>query len=155
MDEGYRIGDAERDHVRSLLELHTSAGRLTLDEFEERLEQVYAARTGAALDRALVELPPVPAQLLPAAAAQLRARRRRQARVAVPLAVAVVLVLALMVASGSFFPFWVLFFIGPHLWRRSQRAQQHSLRGVAGGAAPHERRPRHGGWRDDGGVRWV
>jgi len=37
-----RVSDAERDEVVQQLSRHTGDGRLTIDDFEERVEQVYA-----------------------------------------------------------------------------------------------------------------
>jgi class 3 adenylate cyclase len=53
-----RVGDAERQQVIDLLQAHTGAGRLTLDEFSDRAGEVYAARTRRELDKVLVGLPP-------------------------------------------------------------------------------------------------
>ena len=52
-----RIGDAERDRVIRDLQAHYRDGRLGLGEFEDRVEQVAAARTASQLDRVLVDLP--------------------------------------------------------------------------------------------------
>ena len=51
------IGDAERASAESALREHHDAGRLTLEEFEARLAEVYAARTGGDLRQALRQLP--------------------------------------------------------------------------------------------------
>ena len=56
-----RVSDAERDEVIGVLREQTSAGRLTLEEFEERLGEVYEARTAGALRHVLRELPVQPA----------------------------------------------------------------------------------------------
>ena len=53
-----RIGDVERDAQVSALGTHLGAGRLTMTEFEGRLDTVYAARTQAELDEVLADLPP-------------------------------------------------------------------------------------------------
>ena len=52
-----RIGDAERDRVIRDLQAHYRDGRLGLGEFEDRVEQVAAARTASQLDHVLVDLP--------------------------------------------------------------------------------------------------
>lgn len=57
-----RVSDAERQAVVDLLRHQTSAGRLTLSEFEERLDEVYRARTGRELRLPLRELPVEPPQ---------------------------------------------------------------------------------------------
>lgn len=54
---GVRIGHAERDAVDKALRTHHAAGRIDLVEFEDRIEQVYAARTQAELDAVLADLP--------------------------------------------------------------------------------------------------
>jgi hypothetical protein len=53
------ISDAERDAAAGSLRDHVAEGRITLDEFRDRLDQVYAARTRGELDRATSGLPPV------------------------------------------------------------------------------------------------
>lgn len=52
-----RIGDAERDAAIDRLSDHFAAGRLDLDEFEERSARVLRAKTQADLDQLFVDLP--------------------------------------------------------------------------------------------------
>jgi hypothetical protein len=52
-----RVSNAEREEVIERLHRHAAEGRLTLDEFEERVDEVYAAKTGAQLRATLRELP--------------------------------------------------------------------------------------------------
>ena len=52
-----RVGDADRDATATQLREHYAAGRLTLDELNERLEQTFAARTGADLNAVMRDLP--------------------------------------------------------------------------------------------------
>jgi hypothetical protein len=52
-----RIGDAERDEVARQLREHYAAGRLTSEEFDERLEACLAARTTGDLQRLTEDLP--------------------------------------------------------------------------------------------------
>jgi hypothetical protein len=49
--------DAERDRVAASLREHCAAGRLTLEELSERLDDAYRTRTAGELERALRELP--------------------------------------------------------------------------------------------------
>jgi hypothetical protein len=56
-----RIGDAERQGAVDALRRHLTAGRLDMDEFAERAERAYAARTAADLAPVMVDLPPDPA----------------------------------------------------------------------------------------------
>ena len=52
-----RVGDADRDATATQLREHYAAGRLTLDELNERLEQTFGARTGADLNAVMRDLP--------------------------------------------------------------------------------------------------
>jgi Domain of unknown function (DUF1707) len=54
-----RIGDRERDAVAAELQDHYAHGRLTLEEFNERLDAVFAAKTQADLSRLTADLPHV------------------------------------------------------------------------------------------------
>jgi len=53
-----RIGDAEREAAVAALGEHYAAGRLTKEEFDERTDRAYAARTRSALWPLFVDLPP-------------------------------------------------------------------------------------------------
>jgi hypothetical protein len=55
-----RASDADRQKVVDLLRRHTRDGRLTLDEFSDRVGEVYAARTMGELRHAMRELPVEP-----------------------------------------------------------------------------------------------
>lgn len=69
-DPHLRASDVDRDRVSEALREHCAQGRLSLDEFQSRLESCYAARTYGELDGLLADLPgpdpygdlPVPAQ---------------------------------------------------------------------------------------------
>jgi DUF1707 SHOCT-like domain len=52
-----RIGDAERDAAAADLGEHYAAGRLTLDELNERLDAVFATKTLGQLTRIMADLP--------------------------------------------------------------------------------------------------
>lgn len=52
-----RLSDAEREQVAQTLKEHLLAGRLTTEEFSERVERAYAARVGTDLDVVLEGLP--------------------------------------------------------------------------------------------------
>ena len=62
-----RVSDAEREAVVDVLREQTAAGRLTLAEFEERLDEVYRSKTDVELRLALRELPVQPPAPLAAA----------------------------------------------------------------------------------------
>jgi hypothetical protein len=52
-----RVSDADREVAVEVLREHYFAGRLDVDEFTERVEQAYAARSAAELDDVTRELP--------------------------------------------------------------------------------------------------
>lgn len=52
-----RVSDADRERVVEQLRAHHADGRIALDEFTERVEEAYRARTVADLQHALRELP--------------------------------------------------------------------------------------------------
>lgn len=63
-----RIGDAERDRAAEYLREHMSVGRLTQDEFDERLTAALQAKTAADLEPLFADLPaPRPGQPEPVA----------------------------------------------------------------------------------------
>jgi class 3 adenylate cyclase len=63
-DEGYpvvRVSDADRNQAVELLRRHTADGRLTLDEFSERVGLAFGARTQTDLEQVMADLPEVQA----------------------------------------------------------------------------------------------
>ena len=54
-----RIGDSERNATAAELSEHYAHGRLTLEEFNQRLDATYAAKTQADLSRITADLPHV------------------------------------------------------------------------------------------------
>lgn len=55
-----RVSDAERSAVASGLQRAHDAGQLDLQEFDERVQAVWAARTRGELDRVTADLPALP-----------------------------------------------------------------------------------------------
>ncbi len=55
--EGIRASDAERDATVERLSVATGDGRLTLEEFSQRMQQATSARSRAELDRLVADLP--------------------------------------------------------------------------------------------------
>lgn len=53
-----RVSDAERDAAVAELSMHYRDGRLTVEEFDDRSGQAFAARTGDQLHALFVDLPP-------------------------------------------------------------------------------------------------
>jgi len=52
-----RVGHAERDAVATELREHYAAGRITLDELNERLDKAFAAKTRTDLNALMTDLP--------------------------------------------------------------------------------------------------
>lgn len=56
-ESGVRIGDAERERVATSLREHFASGRLTMEEFQQRLDAAFAAKTDADLAKITRDLP--------------------------------------------------------------------------------------------------
>jgi hypothetical protein len=65
--KGVRASDADRERTASLLREHHAVGRLTAEEFNERVEKAFAAKTIGDLDGLLADLPAIDLYQLPAA----------------------------------------------------------------------------------------
>lgn len=114
-----RVTDQERQRAVEQLRLHVGAGRLTLDEFGERVDEALGARTGAELRVALRELPRM------RTAAE---RRRQQRAVVTPYLVVSALLVFIWAASGFGFPWPVFPLVGWGLpvlgeWSRLRRKE--------------------------------
>lgn len=93
-----RIGDVERDVVVGLLADHFAAGRLSLDEFDQRSDLALSAKTSGELDAVLVDLP--------GSRRRVRTDRDRSQRKAMAMALAVcssllALIVGYEVVNGS------------------------------------------------------
>ena len=64
-----RTSDADRDQTAAALREHLAAGRMTIEEFDERLDQAYAAKTLGELDKVMADLPETGLGQLPGAPA--------------------------------------------------------------------------------------
>jgi hypothetical protein len=64
-DSRMRASDADRDRTAALLREHHAEGRLSAEEFNERLDQAYAAKTMGELDQLLADLPGIDLYKLP------------------------------------------------------------------------------------------
>lgn len=71
LNPSIRASDADRERVVEILRQHTAEGRITPDEFEERMTAAYAAKTVGALAELTTDLP-----------VDLAAHARRQAEIA-------------------------------------------------------------------------
>jgi hypothetical protein len=80
-DPNIRASDADRDRTASLLREHLAAGRLTPEEFSERLDRAFSARTVGEIDALLSDLPGIDLYRLPDAALTRRPQQADPARV--------------------------------------------------------------------------
>jgi len=71
-----RASDDDRERAVALLREHHAAGRLTADEFNERLDKAYAAKTLGDLDEIMEDLPAIDLYRLPDASLPPRYRRQ-------------------------------------------------------------------------------
>src|SRR5437879_6688467 len=97
-----RLCDAERGQAAEELKRHCSDGRLTLDEYSERLDEVFAARTYADLARALRDLPG-PLRLTDGTSRTDRRRGFSPQLPRGPKVVAVLVVIWALTGAGAFF----------------------------------------------------
>jgi hypothetical protein len=126
-----RAADADRDRTEARLREALEEGRLTLDEFDQRLVEIHGAKTFGDLDRIVADLPAPAAaersQMVPATPSATPAKRvppsRHEENLKLPawqsvswrawlVAVAVNLVIWFLVSLGNgelvyFWPMWV------------------------------------------------
>lgn len=130
---GIRIGDVERERAAQSLGEHLRAGRLAVAEYDERLEQAFAARTESELTPLFLDLPGGSPSGSPRPTAPRRSERRTYR--GLPVAVRGVVALALIVGAivwTALMAFPPLFLI-PILWLLSgRRFGPHRRHGYAG-----------------------
>jgi len=140
--DAVRASDADRDKALGLLRDHWLAGRLTLDEYEERCDEAAAGRFLADLERALRELPyPLP-EHAPAAPAPAPTAPPVPAPTGDPEAGAVLaLILGILSLAGVVLSLGTLFLItlpastwAWSLGHRTRRVTRGAIRGIAGTA---------------------
>lgn len=110
-ERAVRIGDAERDAAVSALGDHFAEGRLTREEFDERVEAAITARVGTDLAPLFADLPE-PARMGPERAPGRPGVRFSPPMMIFPLLVLVGLVTAAVVWSAPWIIWgliWVLF----------------------------------------------
>jgi DUF1707 SHOCT-like domain len=124
---GIRASDEDRSQTAAALGEHYAAGRLTLEEFQERLDKAYTAMTVAELDRLMADLPgtdlsriperraPAPAQV-PAAGSVLAWRAAWRFWLAISVVAFVIWLLG--GASGGPWFLWVAVPLGLLMLRR-------------------------------------
>ena len=91
---GLRVSDADRDRVIAELSEHFQAGRLTVEELEDRTGRALQARTAGELAGLFTDLPRRPAAVTGTAPAPARPGSFRATRMPAPIAIIAVVVLA-------------------------------------------------------------
>ena len=141
-----RASDADRDRVAALLREHHAAGRLTAEEFGERMDRALEARTLGELDELMADLPAIDLYQLPDASLRRAPPRLGQSLLPADLgghgdpvrfspgtvamgawavvtsALIAIWAVGAVVAGGTWFPWWLVIAI-PWIWvviRRSQ-----------------------------------
>lgn len=131
-DDGLRVSDAEREQTVAALRDHVAAGRLTFDEFNERVGEAYAARTGAQLRRLLADLPSTtPTVPSPPPPQPEKPRPRRRMHWAMSRFLFINgLCTAIWAASGAgyFWPIWVIIPTGAICFLRLSGSDRHQTR---------------------------
>jgi Domain of unknown function (DUF1707) len=145
-DPRIRASDADRDRTAALLREHHAAGRLTAEEFHERLDAALSAKTLAELDELLADLPVIDLYQLPHES--MRRPRGLPHTSLVPRdpgtgparfspgtvamgawgafsgAVIAVWAVAAVVGAGTWLPWWLLVVV-PWIWVMIRRARRH------------------------------
>ena len=93
------VTDADRARVAGELRGHFETGRLTLEEFQQRLDEAHTARTESQLRHALRQLPPAK---LPT----VRPRDTRWRSLALQYAIVNVAAILIWVFGGAHGDFW-------------------------------------------------
>lgn len=102
-----RASDAERERVAVALREHAAAGRLEVEELEERLSLAYAAHTRGELAALRADLPPLEAPRPAGASSTRRVTAERASRLGGWIALSVLLIaIWALTGAGYFWPVW-------------------------------------------------
>lgn len=113
-DPQTRIADSDRERAMSDLAGHYADGRLDHEEYDERLDAIWTARTRADLAVIFSDLPR-PQVTYPSPPARTASRGSRRRRVPLLPVIAVLVLLSVVTHA----PFWLLIF--PLMFMRSRR----------------------------------
>ena len=108
-----RVADADREQLAEELREHMLAGRLTSEEFEERLAGAYRAVTRAELDALRADLPMGLVRIQSALALRRAKVRRRLIQQGGGAFGASAICVAIWLATGASGPFWPVWVIVP------------------------------------------
>jgi hypothetical protein len=147
-DRNIRASDADRDRAAALLREHHAAGRLTPEEFSERLDRVFAAKTVGEIEDLLRDLPAIDLYRLPDAELTRQPRQGRRGRHLDAWRVAggswvtcTLLFFVIWAVSGMGYP-WPLWIVGPWgailLGRLVSGSHPQGARRQVGGSAGHD-----------------
>jgi hypothetical protein len=104
-----RASDAEREQTVTLLREHGTAGRLDLDELEQRIGAAYQARTRGDLATLLDDLPRSQSVTAPRPSRSVRAHRHHHNGWGMFMRVSVLLVVIWALSGADYFwPAWVM-----------------------------------------------
>lgn len=107
-----RASDAERDVAADRLREAAAEGRVDTDELEERVAEVYRARTRRDLETLTADLPRAPAVVPPVPAPWRSPAVRHRLASFITVNVTCIAIWLATGASASFWPIWVLLFTG-------------------------------------------
>lgn len=149
-----RAADADRERVAALLQDSYSQGRLVLEEFQDRLEQAYGAKTLGQLDVLTTDLPsegtrPAKPAQMPSGQAVGRKNVRDRALCYLIIMLFLVGIWAASGREGSFWPIWPILVGGLILTFDIfglERPGRHRRRA---GVYRHRRRQHHGNKEDE------
>jgi Domain of unknown function (DUF1707) len=146
-DPRIRASDADRDRAAAMLREHHAAGRLTAEEFHDRMNKALDATTLGEIDELMADLPAIDLYQLPDASLRRLPPHRRQsllpadsggsgspvrftpgtvamgAWAVVTSALVAIWAVAAVVGGGTWFPWWALIAI-PWIWVLIRRAQR-------------------------------
>lgn len=118
-DPRLRVGDSDRERAMADLAMHYADGRLDHEEYDERLDAIWTARTRGDLAVLFSDLPRPQVSTVPAARPPAKGRTGR-----LPLLPVLALLIALSILAEA--PLWLLVF--PLMWFMGRRH---------GGCSPH------------------
>jgi len=114
-DPNLRAADADREATSDRLRRHHAEGRLDSEEFQERIDRCYQAKTVGELEQLVSDLPPEPTS-----EGHLHLRRLRMVPL-VPIVIAIVVISAVTGGHHGHFGLWLLiplfFLFRFWLWR--------------------------------------
>lgn len=116
LNPSIRASDADRERVVELLRQHSAEGRISSEEFDERMSAAYAAKTMGALAELTTDLPVdlaehsrKQAELARAQASRVPLDRQMRAAISSWASLAVVLTVVWVISGGGYYwPAWPL-----------------------------------------------